>query len=41
MAKKPNKNWMNEIAGKWHGEESDAEFDQLLKILAKLYSLNF
>lgn len=33
IAKKPNKNWMNEIAGKWPGDESDEEFNQLLKEL--------
>lgn len=31
--KNPTKNWMNEIAGKWPGQESDEEFEKLLKEL--------
>lgn len=30
---KPNKNWADEIFGKWPGDESDEEFDNLLKNL--------
>ncbi len=33
ITKKPNKNWVNDIVGKWPGDESDEEFDQLLKDL--------
>lgn len=32
-SKNPTKNWMNEIAGKWPGQESDEEFEKLLKEL--------
>lgn len=32
-SKNPTKNWMNEIAGKWPGKESDEEFEKLLKEL--------
>ena len=32
-SKNPTKNWMNEIAGKWPSEESDEEFEKLLKEL--------
>jgi hypothetical protein len=33
IAGKPNKNWVNEIFGKWPGDETDEEFDKLLKDL--------
>ncbi|MCZ4319910.1 hypothetical protein O4H26_13025 [Aequorivita viscosa] len=32
-SKSPARNWMNEIAGKWPGQESDEEFEKLLKEL--------
>jgi len=32
-AKHATKNWMNEIAGKWPGDETDEEFERLLKEL--------
>jgi hypothetical protein len=31
LKKSPARNWMNELAGKWPGDESDEEFEQLLK----------
>jgi hypothetical protein len=33
LSKNPAKNWMEEIAGQWPGDETDEEFEQLLKDL--------